>query len=60
MEDLRSCLQGKLKEEAGETGPLDGGMATKGEGIDIPGEQNDNHKETEIKNLTPLFYARKK
>jgi hypothetical protein len=41
VEDLRSCLQGKLKQKARETAPLDGGMATKGEGIDIPAKQED-------------------
>ena len=54
MEDLRSCLNRKLKQKARETAPLDGGMTTKGEGIDIPGEQNDNPKEPEEKNLTKV------
>jgi hypothetical protein len=39
VEDLRSCLQRKLKQKARETAPLDGCMTTKGEGIDIPDEQ---------------------
>ena len=54
LEDLRSGFQGKLKQEAREMAPIYGGMATKCEGIDIPGEQNDNPKETEINNLTKV------
>ena len=47
MEDLGSCLQRKLKQKARETAPFDGGMTTKGEGIDIPDEQKDKPKESE-------------
>ena len=37
---LRSGFQGKLKQEARSMAPLDGGVATKGEGKDLP-EQGD-------------------
>ena len=47
VEDLRSCLQRKLKQKARKTAPFDGGMTTKGEGIDIPDEQEDKPKESE-------------
>ena len=36
VKDLRSCLQGKLKQEAREMAPLDGVMSTKAEGKDVP------------------------
>jgi hypothetical protein len=36
VEDLRSCLQRKLKQEAREMAPLDGAMPTKAEGKDVP------------------------
>ena len=38
VEDLRSGLQGKLKQEARETAPLDGCMTTKGKSINVPDE----------------------
>ena len=41
VEDLGSCLQGKLKQEAGEMAPLDGGVATKGEGENVPEQGNE-------------------
>ena len=41
VEDLGSCLQGKLKHKARETAPLDGGVATKGEGEDVPKQEDE-------------------
>ena len=52
VEDLRSCLKGKLKNKARETAPLDGDVAIKGEGIYVPGKEKDNPMEYEEKDLT--------